>query len=180
MNILASLQKTKQNKTKQNKTKHHSGGSVSVGSECVLCSTHWSVCHLLCLFHAVLIVLQYNLGSGIHVPASVCALSVALAVWAPLCFLIIFWNILFYVWFAYMYLRIPQAWNVGGDQKRIRFLEMELQVIVNQHVGAGNQTRVLGKSVKGSFFNCWSHLSSSSILILSHFPVPEKNNIECP
>jgi hypothetical protein len=40
MHILASLQKTKQNKTKQNKTKHHSGGSVSVGSECVLCSTH--------------------------------------------------------------------------------------------------------------------------------------------
>lgn len=63
---------------------------------------------------------------------------------------------------------VPSALRV---QKRRLELELELEMVISQHVSAGNQTQVLYKSRK--FSSPLSHLSSphsaSCPLLLAHF-----------
>jgi hypothetical protein len=70
--------------------------------------------------------------------------------------------------FACIYVCVLYAYSTHRDQRRVSDpLELELQLSVSCHVGAGNGTRVLCKS--SCCFLGLTHLSSSSLVSLKGF-----------
>ena len=52
-----------------------------------------------------------------------------------------------YGYFVCMYVCVPCVPGAGGGQKRASYLlELELQMVVNHHVGAGKQTQACWES----------------------------------
>lgn len=69
------------------------------------------------------------------------------------CFLWFLKIILFYVYEHLFFCMYALPGTRGGEKRMLDSMKVELQMVVNQHVGVGNQTRVLSKSSQGSSLN---------------------------